>query len=73
VGRPDQLHGEEIVAFVSLREGQQIAPDELIAWSRERIGGYKYPRELQIVESVPLTSVGKIDRKALRSRVAPAI
>jgi long-chain acyl-CoA synthetase len=72
VGRPDRVHGEEIVAFVSLRDGQAIAPDELIAWSRERIGGYKYPRELQIIESVPLTSVGKIDRKALRSRVAPA-
>jgi long-chain acyl-CoA synthetase len=69
VGRPDHVHGEEIVAFVSLRDGQEIAPDELIAWSRERIGGYKYPRELQIVESVPLTSVGKIDRKALRSRI----
>jgi long-chain acyl-CoA synthetase len=69
VGRPDEVHGEEIVAFVSLHEEQASTPDELIAWARQRIGGYKYPRELQIVDAVPLTSVGKIDRKALRSRV----
>jgi long-chain acyl-CoA synthetase len=69
VGRPDTVHGEEIVAFVSVHEEPAITPEELIAWARERIGGYKYPRELQIVDAVPLTSVGKIDRKALRNRV----
>jgi long-chain acyl-CoA synthetase len=69
VGRPDRVHGEEVVAFVSLHAGATLVPDELIAWARQRIGGYKYPRELEIVDSVPLTPVGKIDRKALRSRV----
>ena len=44
-------------------------PDELVAWARERIGGYKYPREVHIVDSVPLTAVGKLDRKALRGRL----
>jgi long-chain acyl-CoA synthetase len=73
VGRPDDVHGEEIVAFVSVHEDSEITPEELIAWARDRIGGYKYPRELQIVDAIPLTSVGKIDRKAVRSRVlAPA-
>jgi long-chain acyl-CoA synthetase len=69
VGRPDRVHGEEVVAFVSLHSGATLAADELIAWAREHIGGYKYPRELQIVDSVPLTPVGKIDRKLLRGRV----
>jgi long-chain acyl-CoA synthetase len=75
VGRPDQAHGEEVVAFVELRPTEAVAPDELVAWAKERIGGYKYPRELRVVPSIPLTPVGKIDRKALRARVleeAPA-
>ncbi len=67
IGRADQRHGEEVVAFVSLHAGATLTSDELIAWAREHIGGYKYPRELQILDSVPLTPVGKIDRKALRS------
>jgi long-chain acyl-CoA synthetase len=70
VGRPDERHGEEVVAFVSLNApGDRVSPDELVAWARERIGGYKYPREVHIVDSVPLTAVGKLDRKALRGRL----
>jgi long-chain acyl-CoA synthetase len=69
VGRPDRVHGEEVVAFVSLHAGADVASVDLIAWAREHIGGYKYPREIQIVDSVPLTAVGKIDRKALRSQL----
>jgi long-chain acyl-CoA synthetase len=70
VGKPDTVHGEEVVAFVSLRNGQEITGEELVDWARSRIGGYKYPREVRIVESIPLTPVGKIDRKVLRSSVA---
>jgi long-chain acyl-CoA synthetase len=66
VGRPDERHGEEVVAFVSLHPGATVGAEDLIAWAREHIGGYKYPRELKIVDTIPLTPVGKIDRKALR-------
>ena len=41
-------------------------------WAREHIGGYKYPREVHLVDAIPLTPVGKIDRKAVRARVAAA-
>jgi long-chain acyl-CoA synthetase len=68
VGKPDPIHGEEVVAFVSLREGAAVGEEDLIDWARERIGGYKYPRQVRIVDSIPLTPVGKIDRKALRAR-----
>jgi long-chain acyl-CoA synthetase len=67
VGRPDRVHGEEVVAFVSLRS--DVTSHELIAWAREHIGGYKYPREIHVIDAVPLTPVGKIDRKALRTLV----
>jgi long-chain acyl-CoA synthetase len=70
VGRASERHGEEVVAFVSLGAGAEITPDELIEWARDRIGGYRYPREVHVVDAIPLTAVGKIDRKALRSRVA---
>ncbi|MGZ4185123.1 MAG: AMP-binding enzyme, partial [Solirubrobacteraceae bacterium] len=69
VGKPDPVHGEEVVAFVSLRNGADVSGEELVDWARSRIGGYKYPREVRIVESIPLTPVGKIDRKVLRSIV----
>jgi long-chain acyl-CoA synthetase len=69
VGRPDERRGEEVVAFVSLTSPDAIGSDELVAWARERIGGYKYPREVHIVDAIPLTAVGKLDRKALRSRL----
>jgi len=67
VGKPDEAHGEEVVAFVTLREGAEAAEPELVRWAKERLGGYKYPREIRIVPQVPLTPVGKVDRKALRA------
>jgi long-chain acyl-CoA synthetase len=70
IGRPDPESGEEVVAFVSLRPGAEQTPEDLVAWARERIGGYKYPREIHIVDSIPLTNVGKVDRKALRAGLA---
>jgi long-chain acyl-CoA synthetase len=70
VGRPDERLGEEIVAFVSLRPGAQATPAEITEFARERLAAHKYPREVNIVDAVPLTSVGKLDRKALRGRAA---
>jgi long-chain acyl-CoA synthetase len=69
VGRRDDVHGEEVVAFVELRPGHDVAADDIVAFAKERIGGYKYPREVHVVPSLPLTPVGKIDRKALRERL----
>jgi long-chain acyl-CoA synthetase len=67
VGKKDPKLGEEVVAFVSLNPGAEVTPEELVAFVKERIGGYKYPRIVQIVPTVPLTPVGKVDRKALRA------
>jgi long-chain acyl-CoA synthetase len=69
VGRPDERLGEEVVAFVSLRPGGQATTAEITEFARERLAAHKYPREVTILDVVPLTSVGKLDRKALRSRV----
>lgn len=69
VGRPDPRVGEEVVAFVQLGKGAEVTAEELIEWARDRVGRVKYPREVRFVDSVPVTSVLKLDRKALRSRL----
>jgi long-chain acyl-CoA synthetase len=72
VGRPDKRLGEEVVAFVSLRPGAQVTADELTEYAKEHLAATKYPRQISIVPAVPLTSVGKLDRKKLRGWVAGA-
>ncbi|MBW3665132.1 MAG: AMP-binding protein [Actinobacteria bacterium] len=70
VGAPDEAKGEEVVAFVSLAPGAQADADELVAWAREHIGGYRYPREVRVIDAIPLTPIGKTDRRALRARLS---
>ncbi|MFI6482338.1 class I adenylate-forming enzyme family protein [Nonomuraea sp. NPDC050663] len=69
VGRPDERVGEEVVAFVQLRPGATASADELISWARDRVGRVKYPREVRFVDHIPVTSVLKLDRKALRAQL----
>jgi long-chain acyl-CoA synthetase len=66
VGRPDPRLGEEVVAFAALRAGATASPQELIEHARAHLAATKYPREVRIVPTMPLTSVGKLDRKRLR-------
>jgi long-chain acyl-CoA synthetase len=69
VGRPDQRLGEEVVAFVSLRPGTTATVGELTEHAKQRLAANKYPRDIRVVEQIPLTSVGKLDRKRLRDQV----
>jgi|SRR5271157_667728 len=70
VGRPDSRLGEEVVAFVSLLPGAEVTAGELTEYARQHLAANKYPREITIVPAVPLTSVGKLDRKKLRQWIA---
>jgi len=70
VGRPDARLGEEVVAFVSLRPDAVVTAEELSEHARKHLGANKYPRQITIVPAIPLTSVGKLDRKKLRQWVA---
>jgi long-chain acyl-CoA synthetase len=72
VGRPDERVGEEVVAFVSFRPGAAATPAELIEHARQHLSAVKYPREVRIVPAIPLTSVGKLDRKKLREWITSA-
>jgi long-chain acyl-CoA synthetase len=67
VGKPDPKLGEEVVAFVQLAPGATVSSDDLVAYGKERLGSYKYPREVRVIDAIPLTSVMKTDRKSLRA------
>ena len=72
VGRPDTTLGEEVVAYVQLRPGATANEPDLVAHGKELLSAAKYPREVHVLDAVPLTSVGKLDRKALRQRARQA-
>jgi long-chain acyl-CoA synthetase len=70
VGKPDPTYGEEVVAFVQVRPGSEVTEADLVEFAREHISKAKYPRDVRILPAIPLTSVLKTDRKAVRALLA---
>jgi fatty-acyl-CoA synthase len=68
VGVPDEKWGEAVTAVVVLRDGAALDPDELIALVKSRKGSHYAPKSVDIVESIPMSPLGKPDKKALRAR-----
>ncbi len=69
VGKPDALRTEIVKAYVVLREGVAAdagLADELGLWVRERLSAHEYPREVEFVDSMPLTTSGKVIRRIFR-------
>ncbi|WEV78730.1 AMP-binding protein [Janibacter cremeus] len=66
VGLPDEYRGEEVTAFVSLKEGAKGDEDELRQFVADRLAAYKRPRHVHVVGDLPKTQTGKIRRRALR-------
>jgi long-chain acyl-CoA synthetase len=58
--------GEDVAAFVTLRPGAPVSPEELVAFCRERLAGFKYPRHATIVSELPKSATGKILKAKLR-------
>ena len=65
IGVPHESHGEEIKAVVILVPGASVTEDELVAWGKEQMASYKYPRIVQFVDALPMTSTGKILKREL--------
>jgi fatty-acyl-CoA synthase len=70
VGMPHERWGETPVAFVTVRPGETLAPEELIAFARERLAGFKVPREIHLRDELPKTATGKIQKFVLRDEAA---
>ncbi len=66
IGIASDQYGEEVKACVALKEGQSLEPDELIEYTKERLGAHKYPRVVEIFPELPKGPTGKILRKELR-------
>jgi acyl-CoA synthetase (AMP-forming)/AMP-acid ligase II len=60
VAIPDATLGEEVAAFVTLRAGLTADAETLIAWCRERLAAFKYPRRVTILDALPRSATGKV-------------
>jgi long-chain acyl-CoA synthetase len=65
VGMPHESHGEEVKAYVIKAPGATVTEDELVAWARENMASYKYPRVVEFRDSLPMTATGKILKREL--------
>jgi len=70
-GVPDPVKGQEVHAAIVAREGVELDTDEVIAFVRDRIAAYKYPRIVHIVDDLPLGASGKVLKRELVSRYTP--
>jgi fatty-acyl-CoA synthase len=66
VGVPDPKYGEELCAWVRLREGQAVTGEELREWCRGKIASFKIPRHWRFVDAFPMTVTGKVQKFKMR-------
>ncbi len=66
VGVPHDSHGEEIKAYVIRTPEATVSEEELVAWCRENMAAYKYPRIVEFRDALPMTATGKILKRELR-------
>ena len=69
IGIPDERLGEVGMAFVVPREGAEVTPEAVIAWSRDQMANYKVPRAVELIDDLPLNATGKVEKNLLRARV----
>jgi fatty-acyl-CoA synthase len=68
IGVPDVKYGEELMAWVKLKEGQTATPDELMAFCKGQIATFKIPRYWKFVDAFPMTVTGKIQKFIMREQ-----
>jgi fatty-acyl-CoA synthase len=68
-GVPDQRYGEELCAWVKLRDGEEAAVEEICAFCEGQIAHYKIPRYVKFVDSFPMTVTGKIQKFLMREEM----
>lgn len=66
VGLQDKTWGEAVTAVVALKQGAEATEEELIGFVREQLAGYKTPKRIVFMESIPKTAIGKILRRQVR-------
>ena len=66
VGVPDEKSGEKVKAFIKCKQGQTATKEEIEAFCKENMAGYKRPRYIEFREEIPVSNVGKVLRRVLR-------
>ena len=66
IGVPDAQYGEEVMAWVRLREGQEATAEEIRDYCRGKIAHYKIPRYVKFVDAFPMTVTGKVQKFVMR-------
>lgn len=70
VGVKDERWGETVCAVVELRRDAQVTLEELREFARAHIAAFKLPRHLKVVQQLPRTATGKLQRGAVRTQLA---
>ncbi|GJM37987.1 MAG: acyl-CoA synthetase [Acidimicrobiales bacterium] len=70
VGAPDERLGEVGMAWVIVRDGATVEPEEIIEYARERLANYKVPRYVEFVDELPVSAAGKVLKRDLVERAA---
>jgi long-chain acyl-CoA synthetase len=65
IGVPDELYGEEVAAFIVLKDGLKVSEEELISYCTERVADYKCPKSIRIVAEIPKGPTGKLLKREL--------
>ena len=68
IGAPDPKWGETVVAMVVRKPGAAPSAEELIALVKDRKGAAHAPKRVEFVDALPMTPVGKVDKKVLRAK-----
>lgn len=72
IGVPDELYGEEVAAFIVLKDGEKLSENELIEFCRERLADYKCPKTVHFVDGIPKGPTGKLLKRELAKLFAEA-
>ena len=69
IGVPDPKYGEEVCAWIRLRDGEQATAEEIREFCRGQIAHYKIPRHVKFVDAFPMTITGKIQKFLMRQQM----
>jgi fatty-acyl-CoA synthase len=72
-GIPDEKYGEEICAWIQLKEGESLTAEDVKAYCQDRITHFKVPRHIRLVEEFPMTVTGKIQKFKMREAMEKAL
>ena len=69
IGVPDDRYGEELCAWVRLKDGESASADEIRAFCQDQIAHYKIPRYIRFVDAFPMTVTGKVQKFLMREEM----